>query len=150
VLSCFLPAADVAAFEAIQAGLPPLAQLKVVACWYQDRLAAVALTSALGDTAFTPWVSVTEFGEELGALHAVRWWLIQWLKIGGFRYYDLGAERTAGVEPDLSDFAPELGREVRLVGAFDGFEDVGSQLVVRLGDRLRETQERARALLSAA
>jgi len=150
VLERFLSLDDVRDFRAIQDGLPPLARLKLVACWHEGRPVAAALTSALGDTAVTPFISASPTGERLGAVQALRWWLVQWLKFGGFRFYDLGAEGGRGIDAAGAGFAPELGRQVELVGAFDGFEDVGSQLVVRLGDRLRETQQRARALLSAA
>jgi lipid II:glycine glycyltransferase (peptidoglycan interpeptide bridge formation enzyme) len=91
---------DVEEFGRIQEELPESHRMTTLICEQHEVPVAGIVFSAMGDSAIYLLGATSDSGLNSKGAYLLQWKLVQWLKEGGFKHYDLGGidpERNPGV-----------------------------------------------------
>ena len=101
---------DIDEFRLIQQDLADALKMKIIACQSNGDVHAALIFLALGNMGLGLLGATSEKGLKSGGLHFLMWKSIEWLKAGGYRWYDLG-----GYNPDR---VPGTGYEGKIVNNY--------------------------------
>ncbi|WP_315928679.1 GNAT family N-acetyltransferase [Mesorhizobium sp. SP-1A] len=111
------------------ASLPEGLKPRQVLAFHEGRLVAGATIGLFGDTAYYMFGATSAEALPLKAGYALHWWIFQWLRSEGLRWYDLGG---AAHEPGLRQFKNGLAGKAGRVVTMEGEHDFWSGSVARL------------------
>jgi hypothetical protein len=148
---------DVEEFGRIQEDLPEPHRMRILICEQGGIAVAGMVSSAMGDTGIYLLGATSDNGLNSKAAYLLQWTAIQWLKEGGFRWYDLGGidpEHNPGVYSFKSGLS---GIDVSHMKSLVSYSSVMTSVVVKASEAARTTLRgcmgrlrRARALTSSA
>lgn len=131
-------------FERIQERLPVAQQMKILICEYENRPAAGAVYSDMGETAIYLLGAAVELGMKVKASYRLQWMIIRNLKERGVRFYDLGGIDPA-VNPGVHHFKAGLsGDDISHIAPFTACDNPFSAAIARGGRVLRSGLRRTR------
>ncbi len=129
----FESSVDIEEFGEIQERLPETHRMRILICEQEGIPVAGIVASAIGDSAIYLLGATSDDGLKAKGSYLLQWTLIQWLKQGGFRWYDLGGinpERNPGVYHFKNGLS---GKDVSQLGPLVACNSVVSSAVVRAG-----------------
>jgi lipid II:glycine glycyltransferase (peptidoglycan interpeptide bridge formation enzyme) len=124
---------DVEEFAELQEDLPPAHRMRVLICEQEGIPVAGIVCSVMGDSAIYLLGATTDGGLNSKGAYLLQWTLIQSLKDGGVRWYDLGGidpERNPGVYSFKKGLS---GSDVIHVSPMVACDSVLSAAIVRAG-----------------
>jgi hypothetical protein len=142
---------DIEEFRFILQDLDDKLKLKIMACHSNGDIHAAIIFSALGNMGLALLGATSDKGLNSGGLHYLMWKSIEWLKAGGYQWYDLGGynpDRVPGTAHFKYGLAGKKGIDSRPIGQFDICTRKTSYLAIRLMDRLRLQYRRERERLN--
>jgi lipid II:glycine glycyltransferase (peptidoglycan interpeptide bridge formation enzyme) len=86
---------DIEEFRRIQIDLPENQRMRILICEQQGKPVAGVVVSAMGDSAIYLLGATSDDGLKAKGSYLLQWTVIQWLKEGGVRWYDL-----CGIDPE--------------------------------------------------
>jgi lipid II:glycine glycyltransferase (peptidoglycan interpeptide bridge formation enzyme) len=128
---------DIRAFMAMQQMLPPKHRMNVIVALENGEPCAGAICSAIGGRGIYLFGATADAGLKNKASYLVQWRIIQWLKDMNCVEYDLhgvNAEENPGVYLFKTGLCGKNGEEVELLGSFDAYRGLTSNLVLRVAD----------------
>lgn len=149
----FTPGVDYRQFGRINEELPEPLKMRVVVCESQGKPIAVAVCSAIGDTAIYILGATGDEGKGLNGAYLLQWRLIQWLKDHGIRWYDLGGidpQNNPGVYEFKRGLAGKSGCEEEMLGEYLGNFVFQANVAKILLGGLKPIREKIRMLIPNA
>jgi hypothetical protein len=126
----FNDTSGIATVPSLLRDLPPAARPAVVLARIDGAPVAGAIVGAVGDTASYLFGASDDRALPMKAGYALQWWIVNWLRDEGLRWYDLGGEAQ---EPGLKQFKKGLvgkrGVIVEMPGEFDYCENPMSEFI---------------------
>jgi hypothetical protein len=130
------------------ASLPSALRPVVVFAGRNERKLAGAVVGRAGDVSAYLFGASRDEGLQLNAGYALQWWIVNWLREQGARWYDLGG---GALEPRLEQFKRGLvgkaGRLHPMPREYDFWTGVSGRFAGELVYRVRDAQRLARAAL---
>lgn len=124
-------------FGRIQNDLQEKDRMQVFIASINGSAAAGLVLSAMGNTGIYLLGATNEEGMKCKAAYALQWAAIQWLKLNGFRHYDLGGTDPAA-NPGVHHFKSGIsGRDLSHMMPLTACESALSAAAVRTGNVLR-------------
>lgn len=145
----FLEPNDINEFRSVQKALPEELKMRVSICKADGEVCAGNICSAMGNTGVYLFGATSNNGLKSRGSYLLHWRTIEWLKAGGYEYYDLNGinpETNPGTYKFKSDLCGENGRDVHFLGRFEARGGLLSHSSVVCGDRLRGVYRRVRKL----
>jgi len=144
----FVPGVDYDKFREIQKDLPNPLKMKIMICRYEGEPASVMINSAVGNTGIYLFGATGNKGLKLSGSYLLFWRTIEWLKLNGYRCFDLCGVNSQK-NPGVYRFKAGLSKnEVCHIGQFDACERTVSLILVIWGDKVRLTWKRMRFFLN--
>ncbi len=144
----FYARTDIPKYQRVQELLPDALKMKVSVCNSSDGACAGLVWSEIGDAAIELFAATRHTALKNGAAYSLRWRLVEHLRQGGFRKYNLNGinpERNPGCYHFKSGLAGKTGSEVSYLGAFESRGNLLSDYCVRVGEEIRVIYDRIRA-----
>jgi lipid II:glycine glycyltransferase (peptidoglycan interpeptide bridge formation enzyme) len=142
---------DPAYCRAVQRELPPSRKLRVFLCKSNEGLCHGAIGSTFGDTGMSLFGATSNRGRQYNTSYLIQWRMLEWMKSQGCQFNDLNGINPIS-NPSLFEFKSGLagahGHDVHLLGAFDGYPNTTTKLLLPPADLLRRSLMTARARLS--
>lgn len=134
----FVDQSDIELLPRLQAALPEPHKLKILACLEDGEVCAMNVFSVMGDIGISLFGVAGERGRGNGASYIVNWWILNWLKENGLKWYDLGGAGDPKVNEYKRGLAGKYGRAEQFVGKFDVSGNPATLLAFTLADRARQ------------
>jgi lipid II:glycine glycyltransferase (peptidoglycan interpeptide bridge formation enzyme) len=138
-------------FPQFYADLPGPLKPRVVLCLDRGEPVAGNVISFVGDTAVYLFGATNERGLEVRGGYFLHWWVVNWLREQGYRWYDLGGdEGNAGLRRFKAHLVGNCGVITHLPGDFNLCGSVPSLVTARFATGLKDvylkTRERLKPL----
>lgn len=133
----FLEPNKIEDFVRMQQRLPERFKMKIMLCQSQGETCAGLISTAIGQTAIYLFGATSEAGLKRRGSYLLHWRLIEELKRGGLKNYDLhgiDSVKNPGTYRFKSDLCGENGREETFVGRFQSRGSLLSNWCVALGE----------------
>lgn len=135
---------DVEEFRRIQLELPEPLRMQILLCEKEGKLFNALVVAAAGDTGIYLLAATSNEGLNAKGAYLLQWQAIQWLKAGGYRWYDLGGINPDG-NPGVFQFKNGLGgQDVFQAGVFEMSGSWVSAAGVRSGETLQRAARKLR------
>jgi len=143
----FVEPNDIHQFRHIQEQLPEEQKMQIMLCKSDGEISAGLIWSAMGNMGIELFAATGDAGTTTKGSYLLRWRLVEKLKQGNFRLYNLNGINPV-VNPGGYKFKNELaggnGRDVHYLGRFDANDGGLSSLFVESADALRSNYRRVK------
>jgi hypothetical protein len=137
----FVEYVDMEELRAIQEDLPEGLRMRIIIIKSGGEPVGALAFATIGNTALPLLAATGDKGLKLGSSYLMWWKMIEWLKMHGFQWCDLGGinpERTPGTYIFRAGIAGKNGKDLSFLGQFDAYENSISSLFVKGGDKFRK------------
>ena len=134
-------------FRLIQQKLSDVLKMKILACHSQGEVHATLIFSAIGNMGLALLAATYDRGLNSGSSHYLHWKAIEWLKVRGYQWYDLGGYdpvRVPGTAQFKRGLAGKKGVDCCRIGQFDICKRRTLHAAVLEMDGLRKSYRRLR------
>jgi hypothetical protein len=149
----FVEPNDIHQFQRIQAQLPEEQKMQIMLCKSGGEISAGLIWSALGNMGIELFAATSDAGITTKGSYLLRWKLVEKLKQGNFRLYNLNGINPV-VNPGGYKFKNELagknGRDVHYLGRFDAHGSSMSRWFIESADALRGSYGQLKGRLETA
>lgn len=130
----FVTYTNIYQYRLIQKDLPDDLKMKITVCKSDGKLCSAYICSAIGNTGYLVLGATNNFGRARNGSFAINWKILEWLKKGNYRWFDLGGinpVNNPGVYHFKVGFSGRNGRDVQYLGQFDVVENLISFLCAK-------------------
>jgi len=147
----FVTYTDIYKYRSIQKDLPDDLKMKIMVCKSNGRLCSSYICSAMGNTGYLVLGATNDFGRKRNGSFAINWKILEWLKRGNYRWFDLGGINpieNPGVYHFKVGFTGKNGKDVQYLGQFDAVENFISFLFVKYLGFMRVSYRKTKGKLN--
>jgi lipid II:glycine glycyltransferase (peptidoglycan interpeptide bridge formation enzyme) len=127
------------------ASFAPELRPRLVLAFHEGQPVVGATVSIFGDTAYYTFGASSAASLSLRGGYALQWWIAQWLREQGVRWYDLGGEAGEhGLRQFKKGFVGKRGAVVEMYGEYDRWTHVSGRIATDVIYGLRAAQRTIR------
>ena len=135
----FIEPNDINEFRLIQKDLPEIYKMKIMLCYFEGKVCAGAIFSAIGNKGIYLFGATNNTGMKTNGAYLIHWKFIEWLKENHFTYYDLhgiNPETNPGTYRFKEQLSGKNGKDVYFLGQFETSEAFLSTFAIKCSDQL--------------
>ncbi len=129
---------DVESFGKINDELPDNLKLNIFLCENENKVISGIVVPTIGNTAIYLLGATKEIALRMKSSFKVQWEIIKWLKVNGYKYYDLGGIDKVE-NPGVYNFKSRMGgKEITYIGGYQISNSFLSSKIVQLGELIKK------------